>query len=88
MESHDKEDEVQDAEDLDPTEVLTMEDMVAKYEILEEIWLQKNSKANIDEEALTVSRRRHQQSGPRRYIPRNREAGHEDLFAKFPKIKI
>ncbi|KAF0926738.1 hypothetical protein E2562_027168 [Oryza meyeriana var. granulata] len=70
MEPHDEEDEVQDAEDSDPTEVFTMEDMLAEDEILQDM-VAEEFKANIHEEASTVSRRRRRQSGPRRYIPRN-----------------
>jgi len=72
---------VQDAEDFDPTEVFTVDDMLAEDEILEDM-LAEDFKANIDERGTsTVCRRR--QSGPRRYIPRNRQAGHDDLIANY-----
>ena len=81
MEPHDEQDEVQDAEDFDPTEVFTVDDMLAEDEILEDM-LAEDFKANIDERGTsTVCHRR--QSGPRRYIPRNRQAGHDDLIANY-----
>lgn len=82
MEPHDAEDALQDVEDFDPTEVFTVEDMLEEDEILEDIAAEE-FKAGIDEEASTGSRRRRRQSGSRRYIPRNREAGHEDLVANY-----
>ena len=48
MEPHDEQDEVQDAEDFDPTEVFTVDDMLAEDEILEDM-LAEDFKANIDE---------------------------------------
>ncbi|CAD6239511.1 unnamed protein product [Miscanthus lutarioriparius] len=59
-----EQDEVQDAEDFDPTEVFTVEDMLAEDGILEDM-IQAELKAYIDGEASTVSRRR-RQTGPRR----------------------
>ena len=72
---------MQDAEDFDPAEVFTVEDMLAEDGILEDM-IQEELKAYIDGEASTVSRRR-RQTGPRRYIPRNREAAHDDLVANY-----
>ncbi|XP_062232833.1 uncharacterized protein LOC133930168 [Phragmites australis] len=40
-------------------------------------------KADIDRRSSTVPHRRRQQIGPRRYIPRNREKGHDDLVANY-----
>jgi hypothetical protein len=60
----------------------TVEDMLAEDEILEDM-AAKEFKARIDEEESTESSHRRRQSGPRRYIPRNREAGHEDLVANY-----
>jgi hypothetical protein len=37
MEPHNEEDELQDTEDFDPTEVFTVEDMLAEDEILEDM---------------------------------------------------
>jgi hypothetical protein len=82
MEPHDEEDELQDAEDFEPTEVFTVEDMLAEDEILEDMAAEE-FKTRIDEEASTESSRHRRHSGPRRYIPRNREAGHEDLVANY-----
>jgi hypothetical protein len=62
MEPHDEENEVQDAEDFDPTEVLTIEDMLAEDEILEDI-VAEEFKANIDEEASAVAVNRVDQGG-------------------------
>ena len=57
MEPHDEQDEVQDAEDFDPTEVFTVDDMLAEDEILEDM-VEEEFKANINEEASsTVTRR-------------------------------
>jgi len=70
---------VQDVEDFDPAEVFTVEDMLAEDGILEDM-IQEELKAYIDGEASTVSRHR-RQTGPCRYIPRNREAAHDDLVA-------
>jgi hypothetical protein len=81
MESSDEEGDLQDAEDFDPTEVFTVDDMLAEDEILEDI-VAEEFKADMDGEASTVSHRR-RQSGPRRYIPRNREASHDDLVANY-----
>ena len=57
MEPHDEQDQVQDAEDFDPAEVFTVEDMLVEDEILEDM-VEEEFKANINEEASsTVTRR-------------------------------
>jgi hypothetical protein len=81
MESSDEEGDLQDAEDFDPTEVFTVDDMLTEDEILEYI-VAEEFKADMDGEASTIPHRR-RQSGPRRYIPRNREASHDDLVANY-----
>lgn len=78
MEPH-EEDEVEDAKEFE--EVFTVEDLIAEDDIFEEI-VAEGFKADMDREASTVHRRR-RQSGPRRYIPRNREQGHDDLVANY-----
>jgi hypothetical protein len=71
---------IEDAvEDDDDFEVFTVEDMLAEDEIFEEL-LEEEFKAA--REASSVSRRP-QQSGPRRYIPRNHEQSHDDLVANY-----
>jgi hypothetical protein len=62
-------------------EVFTVEDMLAEDEIFEEL-LEEEVKAVGDGEASTVSSRA-RQSGPMRYIPRNRERAHDDLVANY-----
>ena len=83
MEPHppnDDEDDLPEADDFDPTEVFTMEDFLAEDEIVEEFVrkIGDGLKADIEGRTSSVTRRR-RQSGPRRYIPRNREADHDDL---------
>jgi hypothetical protein len=68
-------------EGADDFEVFTVEDMLAEDEIFEEL-LEEEVKAVGDGEASSVSRRP-QRSGPRRYIPRNRERAHDDLVANY-----
>ena len=87
MEPHppnDDEDNLPEADDFDPTEVFTMEDFLAEDEIVEEFMrkIGDGLKADIEGRTSCVTRRR-RQSGPRRYIPRNREAGHDDLVANY-----
>uniref|UniRef100_A0A0D9X132 Uncharacterized protein n=1 Tax=Leersia perrieri TaxID=77586 RepID=A0A0D9X132_9ORYZ len=60
MEPH-EEDEVEDAEEFE--EVFTVEDLITKDDIFEEI-VAEGFKADMDREASTVHRRR-RQSGPR-----------------------
>jgi hypothetical protein len=55
--------------------------MLAEDEIFEEL-LEEEVKAVGDGEASSVSRRP-RRSGPRRYIPRNRERAHDDLVANY-----
>jgi hypothetical protein len=81
MEPSDEEGDLQDAEDFDSTEVFTVDDMLAEDEILEDI-VAEEFKADMDGEASIVSHRR-RRSGPRRYIPRNREACHDDLVTNY-----
>jgi hypothetical protein len=40
-------------------------------------------KARVEGGTSEPHNRRQRQSGPRRYIPRNREAGHDDLVANY-----
>ena len=87
MEPHppnDDENDLPEADDFDPTEVFTMEDFLAEDEIVEEFVrkIGDGLKADIEGRTSSVTRRR-RQSGPRRYIPRNREAGHDDLVANY-----
>ncbi|XP_066385521.1 uncharacterized protein [Miscanthus floridulus] len=87
MEPHppnDDEYDLPEADDFDPTEVFTMKDFLAEDEIVEEFVrkIGDGLKANIEGHTSSVTRRR-RQSGPRRYIPRNREAGHDDLVANY-----
>jgi hypothetical protein len=70
------EDEVGDADDF---EVFSVEDMLAEDEIFEEL-LEEEFKAVG--EASSVSRHP-RWSGPRRYIPRNRECAHDDLVDNY-----
>jgi hypothetical protein len=55
MEPSDEEGDLQDAEDFDPTEVFTVDDMLAEDEILEDI-VAEEFKADKDGEASIVSR--------------------------------
>ncbi|CAO2204234.1 unnamed protein product [Urochloa humidicola] len=80
MEPH-EDDEVQDVEDFDPTEVFTVDDMIAEDEMFDEI-VAEEFKTVVDGESSTVCRRP-RQSGPRRYILRNREAAHDELVANY-----
>ncbi|XP_072148025.1 uncharacterized protein [Setaria viridis] len=87
MEPHpptDDEDDLPEADDFDPTEVFTVEDFLAEDEIVEEFVMQIGDglKADIEGGTSSVTRRR-RQSGPRRYIPRSREQGHDDLVANY-----
>jgi len=61
-----------------------MEDFLAEDEIVEEFVrkIGDGLKTDIVGGTPSVTRRR-RQSGPRRYIPRNREAGHDDLVANY-----
>lgn len=71
-------------EDFDPAEVYTLEDFIAEDARLEEFRRKINKiKAKFQGESSEPPRRRRRQSGPRRYIPRNREAGHDDLVANY-----
>jgi hypothetical protein len=87
MEPHppaDDEDDLPEADDFDPTEVFTVEDFLAEDEIIEEFVKEIGDGLKADIEGGTSSVTRHRrQSGPRRYIPRNREAGHDDLVANY-----
>ncbi|XP_062209204.1 uncharacterized protein LOC133910985 [Phragmites australis] len=89
MEPQDEEDDVLDdleeIEDFDPTGVFIVEDFLAEDEIIEEFIreLGDEMKADIDRRSSTVPNRRRRQIGPRRYIPRNREKGHDDLVANY-----
>ncbi|CAN6338303.1 unnamed protein product [Urochloa humidicola] len=76
-----KQDEVEDVEDFDPTEVYTVEDLLAEDEMFDEL-LSEELLVDKDGEAATVGRRR-RQSGPRRYIPRNREKAFDDLITNY-----
>ena len=61
-----------------------MDDFLAEDEIIEEFVrkIGDGLKADIEGGTSYVTRRR-RQSGPRRYIPRQREAGHDDLIANY-----
>lgn len=80
----DQGDNHEEVHDFDPIEVFTVEDFLEEDEILEEYRnkIGEELMASVDGEASSVPRRR-RQSGPRRYVPRNREAGHDDLVANY-----
>ena len=67
-----------EVEDTDEFEVFTVEDLIAEDEIFDEIV----AEAELKGEASTVRRRR-RHSGPKRYIPRNREKALDDLVANY-----
>uniref|UniRef100_A0A0D3HM52 Uncharacterized protein n=1 Tax=Oryza barthii TaxID=65489 RepID=A0A0D3HM52_9ORYZ len=71
-------------EEIDPAEVYTLEDFLAEDEIMESFRrkIGDKLKAKIEGSSSAPPRRRQRQSGPRRYIPRPREKGHEDLARK------
>lgn len=72
-------------EEIDPAEVYTLEDFLAEDEIMESFRrkIGDKLKAKIEGSSSGPPRRRQRQSGPRRYIPRPREKGHEDLVANY-----
>jgi hypothetical protein len=76
-------DQFEDADEFDPMEVYTIDDFVEEDAIFEEIMsdIGEELKAEIDGEPSTIIHRR--LSAPKRYIPRSREAGHDDLVANY-----
>ncbi|KAG2589337.1 hypothetical protein PVAP13_5NG392686, partial [Panicum virgatum] len=68
-------------EEIDPAEVYTLDDFLAKDGKMEAFRrkIAEKLKANIERASSKPPHRRQRQSRPRRYIPRNREAGHDDL---------
>lgn len=82
-ESSDEVEDTGELEDFDPTEVYTLDDFMAEDEFLEgyEAKIAEKLKAKIDEGMSNPPRRRHCEL--RRYVPRNREAAHDDLVANY-----
>uniref|UniRef100_J3LR19 DAD domain-containing protein n=1 Tax=Oryza brachyantha TaxID=4533 RepID=J3LR19_ORYBR len=70
-----------DVDDFDPMDMYNMDDFVAESMLLDEY-----SEKIIDrlkEKIASGPSRRRRQIGTRRYIPRNREAGNDDLVANY-----
>ncbi|XP_025806680.1 uncharacterized protein LOC112885247 [Panicum hallii] len=63
-------------EEIDPADVYTLDDLLAEDEKLEAFRIKIGGK-------LKANIRRQRESGPRRYIPRPREGGHDDLIVNY-----
>jgi len=74
-----------DREEIDPAEVYTLEDFLIEDEKLEAFRrkIGEKLKANIEGSSSEPPCHRQRQSGPRRYVPRPREAGHDHLVANY-----
>ena len=71
-------------EEFDPAKIYTMEDFMAEEEIIEKIELRISDSIKARTAANASGRRRcRRRGGTRIIIPRNREAGHEDIVANY-----
>jgi len=77
-------DDVSEAEEILPLEVYTIDDLLAESKKLDTFRRKIGEKLNakIDGSSEPPPRRQ-RQCGPRRYISRNREAGHDELVANY-----
>lgn len=74
-----------DVDDFDPMEVYIVDDFMEENDIFDEFITKigEELKAEIEGESSGCTRHCRRQSEPRRYIPRNRRAGHDDLVANY-----
>jgi hypothetical protein len=81
-----QEDDTRDqALEIDPSDVYILDDLLESSKKFDSHRKKIGDKLKAKFEAASSEppSRRQRQSGPRRYIPRNREAGHDDLVANY-----
>lgn len=80
-----EDDEGEEPVEIDPADVYTLDDFLAEDEKLESFRrrIGDKLKAKFEGASSEPPSHRQRQSGPQMYIPRNREAGHDDLVANY-----
>jgi hypothetical protein len=85
VQEDDAEEPYTEAIEINPTDVYTLDDLLESSEKLDSYQRRIGDKLKAKVEAASSEPpiRRQRQSGPRRYIPRNREADLDNLIAKY-----